>query len=76
MPLFLHITPEDSFARKQEVILEGQDREYFRLKYELFEEAKIDWKLTNIDNSGLSLSEAKKKILSLFKKRYYKFIRK
>jgi len=75
LPLFLHITPEDSFARKQEVALEGQDMEYFMLKYMLFEEAKVGWKLVNIDNSALSISEAKKKILSLFKKRFYRYIR-
>lgn len=75
LPLFLHITPEDSFMRKREVAAEGQDREYFLVKYNLFEEAKISWRLLNIDNSVLSLSEAKKKILSLFKKRFYKYIR-
>ena len=76
LPLFLHVTPEDSLMRKREVMEEGQDREYFLLKYGLFEEAKIGWKLVNIDNSVLGLSEAKKKILSLFKKRFYKYIRK
>lgn len=75
LPLFLHVTPEDSLSRKQEAIDEGQDREYFIVKYGLFEEAKANWKLVNIDNSVLSLSEAKKKILSLFKKRFYRYIR-
>ncbi|MFH1182973.1 MAG: hypothetical protein V1690_01790 [Candidatus Moraniibacteriota bacterium] len=75
LPLFLHINPEDSLARKHEAVDEGQDMEYFILKYGLFEEAKINWKLVNIDNSVLTLSEAKKKILSLFKKRFYKYIR-
>lgn len=75
LPLFLHVTPEDSFARKQEVVTEGQDREYFLAKYALFEEAKTEWKLINIDNSILTLSEAKKKILSFFKKKFYKYIR-
>lgn len=75
LPLFLHVTPEDSLARKHEVEDEGQNMEYFIIKYGLFEEAKINWKLVNIDNSVLTLSEAKKKILSLFKKRFYRYIR-
>lgn len=75
LPLFLHVTPEDSLARKNEVVDEGQSMEYFVIKYGLFEEAKINWKLVNIDNSVLTLSEAKKKILSLFKKRFYRYIK-
>jgi dTMP kinase len=72
LPLFLHVTPEQSMERKKESILEGQDSDYFQKKYALFERSREAWKLLMIDNSTLSISEAKKKMLSLLKKRYYK----
>lgn len=76
MPLYLHVTPEISMERKREVEFEGQDLNYFQTKYNLFEEGKNLWKLLEIDNSTLTLSESKKKMLALFKKRYFKFKRK
>ena len=76
LPLYLHITPDQAIERKKEVILEGQGLEYFHVKYNLFEEGKLLWKLLAIDNSELTLSEAKKKMISIFKKRYFKYKRK
>lgn len=75
LPLYLHITPDQAIERKKEVILEGQGLEYFHIKYKLLEEGKLLWKLFAIDNSMLSLSEAKKKMISIFKKRYFKYKR-
>jgi len=76
MPFFLYVTPEQSMERKREVKNEGQDFEYFRKKYQLFEESRTLWRLVTIDNSILSISEAKKKILSIFKKRFFKWNKK
>jgi|GEM_PF-1892917 len=72
MPLYLHITPEQSLERKAEIASEGQNIEYLKTKHELFEQGKLLWKLIVIDNSVLSISEAKKKMIAIFKKRYYK----
>jgi len=71
-PIYLHITPEQSMERKKEVVAEGQNEDYFKIKYRLFTEGAILWRLFTIDNSRLSVSEAKKKMISVFKKRYYK----
>lgn len=75
MPLYLHVAPEQAMERKKEAVLEGQDINYFELKYNLFEKGKLIWKLITIDNSILSLSESKKKMLSIFKKRYFRYKR-
>jgi len=75
LPLYLHITPEQALERKKEVIDEGQDLDYFYRKYRLFEEGKSLWKLFTVDNSSLGVSEAKKKMLSIFKKRYFRYKR-
>jgi len=72
VPIYLHITPEQSMERKREVAAEGQDENYFKIKYRLFTEGAILWRFLVIDNSTMSISEAKKKIISVFKKRYYK----
>jgi len=72
LPLYLYVTPEQSMERKRESILEGQNLDYFQKKYALFERHRESWKLLMIDNSVLSVGEAKKKMLSLFKKRYHK----
>lgn len=75
LPLYLHVMPQDSMERKKEVVAEGQDINYFQTKYNYFEEAKVLWKLLMIDNSTLSLSESKKKMLALLKKRYFRYRR-
>lgn len=72
MPLLLYITPELAMERKQDAQLEGQELEYFQSKHRLFEDGRELWKLLTIDNSVLSLSESKKKMISIFKKRYYR----
>ncbi len=72
LPIYLHVRPEQSLERKKEVIEESQDLEYFQIKYELFEKEKQGWKMITVDNSLLTLSEVKKKVLSLFKKRFYR----
>jgi thymidylate kinase len=73
LPLYLHITPDQAIERKKEVVDEGQDLDYFYHKYQLFEEGKGLWKLFTIDNSSLGVSEAKKKMTSIFKKRFFRF---
>jgi len=76
IPLYLHVDPQDAIIRKGETAQgEGQDEKYFEKKYRLFEEAKFRWKLITIDTSSLSISEGKKKILSHFKKRFYRFLK-
>ena len=75
LPLYLHITPEQAMERKKEVVDEGQNLEYFYKKYQLFEEGKSLWKLFTLDNSSLEVSEAKKKMISIFKKRYFRYKR-
>lgn len=75
LSFYLHVLPEDAFRRKSEMIEEGQDLQYLNRKFNLFEEGKIIWKLREIETSGTSISEAKKKIISLFKKRFYRFLK-
>jgi len=75
LPLYLHIIPEQALERKKEVVDEGQDLDYFYKKYQLFEEGKVLWKLFTVDNSSLEVSEAKKKMIAIFKKRYFRLKR-
>jgi len=75
LPLYLHITPQQAIERKKEVLDEGQNLDYFYRKYQLFEEGKNLWKLFTIDNSTLEVSEAKKKMTSIFKKRFFRYRR-
>lgn len=72
LPFFLYVLPIQAIERKREAEKEGQNNFYFERKYQLFESGKLEWKLINIDNSILSVSQAKKKIISLFKKKYYR----
>jgi thymidylate kinase len=73
LPLYLQVAPEVAWERKKESLDPSQNRKYFENKYRLYEQAKDNWKLVAIDNNVLSVSEAKKKILSLFKKRFYRY---
>jgi len=75
LAFYLHVLPEDALERKKEMIEEGQDLNYLNKKFILFEEGKIIWKLKEIETSGTSISEAKKKIISLFKKRFFRFLK-
>jgi len=73
LPFFLHVLPEQSLERKKELSDEGQSLKYLQDKYEIFQREKDNWGLINIDNSTLSVSESKRKIIALFKKKYLRF---
>ncbi len=75
LSFYLQVLPEDALERKPEMKMEGQDIKYLNKKYQLFEEGKMIWKLREIRTSGTSISEAKKKIISLFKKRFFRFLK-
>ncbi len=73
LPFFLHVLPEQSLERKKELREEAQGIEYLKMKYEIFDQERDSWGLLVIDNSVLTVSEAKKKIIALFKKKYLRF---
>lgn len=73
LPFFLHVLPEQSLERKKELQEESQGVEYLKAKYEIFDQEKDNWGLLVIDNSVLTVSEAKRKIIALFKKKYLRF---
>jgi len=76
-PVYFKADVDELMKRKEEQIkLEGQDREYFESKYQLFEKAVSEWKLFSLENTHMTKEEVKGKILSLFKKRFYRFNKK
>lgn len=73
LPFFLHVLPEQSLERKKELKGESQGIEYLQAKYAIFDQEKDSWGLLVVDNSVLTVSEAKRKIIALFKKKYLRF---
>ncbi len=73
LPFFLHVLPEQSLERKKELQEESQGIEYLNSKYAIFDQEKESWGLLVVDNSVLTVSEAKRKIIALFKKKYLRF---
>jgi len=74
-PIYLKAETNKLIERKKQAFFEGQDKEYFEAKFNIFEKASGKWKLLAINNTNLSKEETKGKILSLFKKRFYRFIK-
>ena len=75
LSFYLRVLPEDALARKQEIIKEGQSLDYLSRKINLFEKGRACWKLVTVDTSELSISQGKKRIISIFKKRFLRFLR-